>query len=488
MAQLEEEMVEIDLREYWNILLRRKWILVSLLLFAIVASGIISIYLPRIYQTSTMVMVKQDEGMNNLFSEQLSISGMGSQNNKVATYTKIINSRRIMSLVIRELDLRAEETNEFISPKSLSNKISVSGGTETNLMTLTVNYSDPQLAKKIANTIIEKFKQENREMNQAALEGANKFIVQQLTEVETKLKETENKLLEYKEGQGVILPEKQGSVTLEQLTDLESAQAKARIELQQSKASLKQVEKQLSQQSAEVISNRRITDNPVVQQYRTQLANLEVQLAGLKEKYTSQHPQVKETKEKIGEIKRRLESSVQEIVSSKTKTMNPFYNQLKEKLISLNTSIIAVNSQLQGYQEQIKEVEKDLTALPAKELRLARLKRDLKVAENLYTMLRERKEEIQIQKAMKTSDVVVVDPAVIKPDPIKPNIKLNIVIAAVLALFVGTGIIFVLEYLDDSIKTEKEVEEITDLPVLGVIPYMDDIDHEQGYGRGDDIG
>jgi polysaccharide chain length determinant protein (PEP-CTERM system associated) len=433
-------------------------------------------------------MVKEEEGMGDLFSDQLSLGGMGSQSNKIGTYTEILKSRRILSLVIEELDLRNQETNELISSGALSKKISVSGGSDTKLMTITVNYPDPELAKEITNTLVEKFKQENRKMNQAALEGANDFIQGQLTEVENKLKTTENNLLEYKEGSGVILPEKQGSVTLDKLTELESAQAKSQIELQQTKASLNQVEKQLSEQEEEVISTRRISDNPVVGQYKKQLASLEVDLAGLKKSYTEQHPQVIEVEEKIEEIKKRLETSVQEVVSSKTKTTNPFYNQLKEKLITANTSIIAIEARLSGYQEQIQEIEGELNSLPAKELKLARLKRDLNVAENVYTMLRERKEEIQIQKAMKTSDVVVVDAAVINEEPIKPNVKLNIVIAAILAIFVGVGVVFVLEFLDDSIKTEKAVEDITDIPVLGVIPYMDDIDHEQGYGRGDDIG
>ena len=486
MAQLEEELIEIDLKEYFYILMRRKWLLLGLVLFSILASSILSLYLPRVYETSTLVMVKEDEGMDNLFSKQLSLTGMGSQNNKVATYTQIIRSRRILNLVIRELNLRQLENDTYISPKALSNRIIIKGGRETNLMTITVNYRDPKLAKEIANTIVEKFKQENRKMNQAALAGANSFITSQLKEVENKLKETENDLLEYKENKGIILAEKQGEVRLEQLTELESVQAKTRIELEQSKVSLKQVAKELTKEEEEIISTRIITDNPIVQQYKQELANLEVELAGLKKKYTLEHPQVLEIKEKIQAIKQRLQNSVQEVVSSKTKTTNPFYKQLKEQLISLNTSIIALEGKLKGYEEQIKEVKEELTALPEKELNLARLQRNLTVAENVYTMLRERKEEIQIQKAMKTSDLVVVDSAVVKEDPIKPNIKLNLLIAAVLATFIGIGTIFILEYLDDSIKSEQEIEEITGLSVLGVIPYIDDIDHEQGYGRGAD--
>ncbi|MBM7622987.1 GumC family protein [Sporohalobacter salinus] len=484
MEDLEEEVVEIDLREYFNIILRHKLILIILVVIAIVGSFFITSQLTRIYQTSTLLMVKQDKGVDNLFSQKLPIADLGNQIDKVATYIQILPTRSILQKVINELNLTSPKTDKLITPEKLKRKINISRKGETNLITVTVNYSDPRMAKKIANTLVEKFRVENRKINQTQLEGAGQFITSQLKQVKSKLKGMEDKLLQYKEDKNVVLPEKQGEMILERLTELQTAQAKAEINLKQSKASLKEVKKQLTSQNKRVVSAKTITDNPLVQQYRSELSKLEVKLAGLKESYKDAHPKVIEIKTRIKKLKQKLHKAVKEVVSSKTKTINPLYSELNQKLSTLQTKAIVLKSQLKNYQQQIEKVNNKLTTIPEKELKLARLKRERKVTKTVYTMLRERKEEVQIQKAMKTSNIVVIDPAIVREDPIKPNVKLNIVIAVILALFTGLGIIFLIEYLDTTVKTEREVNQITNLPVLGVIPDIESIDHDQGYGRG----
>ncbi|GAB6099373.1 hypothetical protein JCM16358_12520 [Halanaerocella petrolearia] len=483
MENLEEEFIEIDLKEYFKIILRYKWLLIILVMIAILGSLFITSQLTKIYQTSALVMVKKDQEMSSLFSSELSIAGLNSQTNKVATYSRILKSRRILQKVINDLNLKNQDTEESIELKTLRNKINVNRETEDNLITITVNYSDPVVAKKIANTVLEKFKIENQKINQVELSGANKFISSQLKQVENRLKNIEDKLLQYKENKNVVLPQKQGEMILDELTKLQSAQAKASVELKQSKASLKEVKKQLASQDKEIVSTRTITSNPLVKQYRSQLADLEVKLAGLKESYRNSHPKINQIKTKIKQLKNRLQEVVKEVVSSKTKTINPMYNELKQKLVTLHTRIISVTTQLNTYQQQIDQVKSKLTALPEKELKLSRLKREKMVTESVYTMLRERKEEIEIQKAMKTSNIVVIDPAVIKEDPIKPKVKLNVALATILSVFIGLGIIFIVEYLDTTIKNKEEVEQLTDLPVLGVIPDIKTIDQE--YRRGD---
>ncbi|ADL13627.1 GumC family protein [Acetohalobium arabaticum] len=493
-SDITEDMVEIDLREYFTILWKRKMIIIGLLIVAIIGSLVASSLMTKIYQTSALVMVKEDKGMENLFSEQMGALGSlaGSTSNKLATYTQILKSRSIIQQTIEELELKSKETGELISPQALRNKISISGGQEGsgNLITITVNYSDPVVAKRIANTLVDKFQQMNQAMNQSDLQGAAGFVSKQLKEVKTRLANLEEKLLEYKKEHDVILPEKQGEDLLEKLTKLETAKSKAEVELKQAEAGLKEVRANYNDQDKDIISARTIAQNPMVQKYKEQLSNLEVELTGLKESYTDNHPKVIATNRKIDEVTKRLNETVEEIVRSKTETINPIYQTLKEKVITLQSKIITTKVQIDTHQQQIKELEKELNALPDKALALARLKRKNKIAEKVYTMLRERKEELQIQKAMKTSDIVVIDPAVVgdEPKPIKPKTKLNVAIAIILATFMGVGIIFVLEYLDTTIKEEQDIEELTDLPVLGTIPDFDTVDHSQGYGRDDQDG
>ena len=88
-------------------------------------------------------------------------------------------------------------------------------------------------------------------------------------------------------------------------------------------------------------------------------------------------------------------------------------------------------------------------------------------------MLAKRYEEARISEVMEPTDVQIVDVAIAPERPIKPRKTLNVAIAAVLGLFVGTGLAFALEYMNRTIRTADDVEQYLGLPVLGSIPAVD---------------
>lgn len=77
----------------------------------------------------------------------------------------------------------------------------------------------------------------------------------------------------------------------------------------------------------------------------------------------------------------------------------------------------------------------------------------------------------EIPKLMNVDNVNVLSPAIHKenPTPVKPNKFLNIVIAAIIGLMIGIGLAFLLEYLDTTVKTEQDIEELIDLPIIGLV-------------------
>ncbi|GKV66236.1 MULTISPECIES: YveK family protein [unclassified Sporosarcina] len=79
--------------------------------------------------------------------------------------------------------------------------------------------------------------------------------------------------------------------------------------------------------------------------------------------------------------------------------------------------------------------------------------------------------QTEIVKLMKVDNVNILSPAINieNPSPVKPNPKLNIAIAAVIGLMIGVGIAFLLEYLDTTVKSEQDIEELLGLPILGLV-------------------
>jgi len=148
------------------------------------------------------------------------------------------------------------------------------------------------------------------------------------------------------------------------------------------------------------------------------LTDLEFKLASLLERYTEKHPEVVELKAKVASLK-----------------------------------------------EQLKLV-------PAEDLELARLTREVKVNEESYTMLNKKYKEALITEAEKVEFVSIVNPAVEPGSPIGPSRGLNVIVGGIIGLLLGFVFAFIRENLDTSIGRVEEVEDYLKVPVLGIVPHI----------------
>ncbi|MCX7716607.1 MAG: Wzz/FepE/Etk N-terminal domain-containing protein [Endomicrobia bacterium] len=123
--------------------------------------------------------------------------------------------------------------------------------------------------------------------------------------------------------------------------------------------------------------------------------------------------------------------------------------------------------------QKIKFIEEQLTKLPKEELEYARLTREVKLNEELYTLLAKRYKEAQISEADRVQTAFIVTPAVIPTKPVKPNLMTNLSLGGFIGIIIGLIFAFVVEHLDTSIATIEEVEMFLGLPVIGVIPHIE---------------
>mgnify|MGYP006276844999 FL=1 len=472
---------EIDLREYMMILWHKKWLIIALVITAVLASYFLTARMERIYQSSTMMMIQSESGVDDIFSEQMSL-GVNQGDKLINTYSQIFKSRRILSQVIKDLNLTDQE-GEYISTSSLGQKITVQSHGDADLMSVQVEYNDPQLAKRIADYLVQIMQTEIEELNQASLNGASTFIDKQLQETRNRLLELENQLLEYRQEHELLMPETQGENLLDRFTELEKRKTEAELKEEEAEIALREINQKLQGIDQKIISSESISRNPEISRIKSNLTSLYTELEGLRTKYTAKHPEVQALQARIDNLEDELNNKTAEVVSGRTETNNPLYQQLNSRIINMEVQQVSASSQKEVYQERIAEIQQELDSYPEAELAFFRLQREKNVAEDIYLLLRNRKEEINIQQAMQTSDIFVVDSAYLPEDPVSPNLRLNLAIAAVLAAMLAVFIIFLLEFMDDTIKTESDLEKVSDLPVLGVIPDLDEIDHHHNYGE-----
>ena len=139
--------------------------------------------------------------------------------------------------------------------------------------------------------------------------------------------------------------------------------------------------------------------------------------------------------------------------------------QLQDKYTPNHPEVIELN-------QRIQVVEGKLGEIPAQELDLARISRELRMQEDLYTTLNKQYEEAKLGLSSVVSFVSIVNPAVPSESPVSPNKQLNLLVGGILGFFLAIALVFLLENLDVSISTIEDIESFLKLPVLGIIPHI----------------
>ena len=290
----------------------------------------------------------------------------------------------------------------------------------------------------------------------------------------------EERLKEYKEQERVFSLAEETVAKIEQMGLMDALLTEIRITKEEMAERMIKVRENLAKEDETLISSTSIGQNTFVTEYKRRLADIEIRLSSAREKYTDRHPTIVSLLAEKEDITNKLAEEVERVIGTETMSLNPVHRQLYATLIDLEVETMGLGAREAALVQLIEAQERELDFLPARELELARLIRDAKVTEELYILLRTRYEEARISEAMQTADVHVIDDAILPESPVKPRKMLNIAIGVVLGTFLGVGIAFLAEFVDNTLKTKDDVERLLGIPVLGQIPDFDLVDSNGG--------
>lgn len=462
------EMEEKDLLEYWQIIVKRKWLIGTIFLITIGIAIMVSVMMEPVYEASTTLIVQKPKTASLASLDPVSsMFSSGMSNVEIQNQVEILKSRAILSQVVERMGW---EPDALIG---LNKKITIQPIAGTEILKISMQSTDKEEAQKFVNTLAEVYIEHDRAGNQYELREARQFLESQIVKISAELELAEEQLRLFKEEQGILQPEQQTRLLLEQQSNWDTLLAQTALGIIEIEESMAKIEAQLQAEEATIVSSQNIGNNPFVSQYRTRLADLEIALAGAKERYTDRHPEVLALQAEIQDVQKRLEGELERVILSETISSNPIHMELYGKLVTSQAELVALQSRQQALQTLRDQSDEAFGSLPKQELELLRLTRDVLVSEEIYLMLVKRYEEIRIQEAMQIASIRVLDPAELPVNPIKPRKVLNVAIGSVLGLFIGTGCAFLLDYIDTSVKTKDQVEALLGVPVLSQIPDFD---------------
>jgi len=482
------ESSQPGLQDLLRIIMRRRWIVLGAFLTVLLSSIIFSFRQPNIYEANVSLLVQRDNkpilGMM-METEQ--------SRNMINNQVEIIRSRSLASEAALILKARPDARElGFLADTLLTDNImfstTVLSSRTTDIITVIATSSDPAQAAAIANTVGQAYIARNLSYSRGEFSEVRRFLEVQLPVIEKRLFGGENQLRLFKQTNQVVSLSDESKFLIDKLTGFESQYNLTKVERESAEKRLAYLQDQLDFQKKNMLENVSQVSSPLASGLRQDLLTLQTQMATMTSQgFPADHPKMKELNKKIENTKSRLKEEISKIVAQKNGGIDPIMlsEELVVKILDLQVEIETYKAKELAQQRVVDGYLEKLKAIPPKEVELARLTRQFELDDNIYKMLMEKYEEVRISEAGKLGNVKIIDQAQVPKEPVGPRRKLNILFGGMLGLALGIGLVLLMEYMDTSLKNIHDIEQFLGLPVLGLIPAIDqeDVASQTGNGR-----
>jgi tyrosine-protein kinase Etk/Wzc len=453
---------DVDLREYWQIIRKRK----APILFLIVLVGICSYGFARfkepvpLYEAVAAVKIDRSANIGSILTGAYwaQAENMETHAYIIQSFPVLAKSAQILGKIpkdISEDDIRSNKQHLSVI-QQLKAIIEAEHQEGTNIIDIKATLKDPVEAAAIANGFARGYRDYNtHERNKQTFETKT-FIEEQLSLTSAKLKEAEQNLQAFKEGYALISMDTQTQNTLDKLYAVEKEYDDLKSEAEEVAGQLEALQ---DRKKGSVTRFKEVffstgQDSPLYT-YKQKLSELFIKRQTLLINFTGKHPRVRE-----------IDNQIRAII----------YEAEKE----LKTLLESLEAKVHNHADKLSQLQEENKRLPEKALQLVRLQREVDLQASLYSQLKEKYQETLIAESSKVEQVSIVKPAVPPDKPANIPSKLLIVSTGlVMGLIIGIVFAFLAEVFDTSMGRIEDVEEVLKVPVLGVVPFLESEDKDK---------
>jgi capsular exopolysaccharide synthesis family protein len=375
------------------------------------------------------------------------------------TQYRIIESKALAERVLFKLKLNDQAPfKQAKDPAALLvSYVSVVPLPDTRLAQVAITHRDPKTAALWANTFAQAYVEQNLETKIETTRNIYGWLQERLGAAQEEVKKSEEKLYEYTETQDLFIPEEGQSIvsgTLEKLNEAYTDAKTRRIELE---SMLSQIQS-LKRQGQSLESQPQVAEDALVSSLNMQRAALEVDLVQLKNRYKEGHPEVIKLRTQIEQLQEAIDTQAGKIVAGIQAEYQQIRRREQELLASVN------EHKKESFEEGRKTVQMEM------------LQRETVSNKNLYEVILQKIKETDVASSLWNNNVSIIEEAVVPGSPISPNPQKNLALAFVAGLALGCGIVFLRDYLDNTLKEQEDIETHLRTDCLAMVPTHEDAD------------
>ncbi|HMO63629.1 MAG TPA: polysaccharide biosynthesis tyrosine autokinase [Verrucomicrobiota bacterium] len=442
---------KMNLRHYWQIVLERRWLVIIGFALCVLASVIYLMKAPKIFRATAIIQI--DREAEGAFNARDIMLYAGREQDYLQTQYRNLQSPTLLNRIFQELELgQLPEFQEARDPlAALKDLITVAPVRLTRLVEVRVEHADRKLATNIANTLATTFVSNNLDSRGGKALDSVRWMENEAREKEKEVKQADEALQKYKEKHVMASLDASQNVVLQAYVQAQSEYNRAQSESLAATQVMQEVAR-LLEQGTELDTIPEIAGNPAIRELKVQLAGQRATLEALLTRYKDKWPDVIRARDLIASLERSVQSEAQKIYESMRNQQQ--ISRAKEARMLANLK------------------EKEATVLEQNRLRIDYevLQRKADQTKLLYNQLLARLQEQDLTSKNLANNMRVVDPATLPLKPVKPKPLLVVALGVIGGLGLGLGLAFFVAYLDDSVKTQDDIEGHLRLPFLGYIP------------------
>lgn len=433
----------IDLKKLFSLMIEKKMIVIAIIVICTIIATIVAFVLPKSYQSTTLVRVKSGGSSMSGYAAMAAGFGRdigGGSSGSPESYIELMKSREVLEPIIAELDLPEETKEKMTAAGFAKSNLEITNIKKTELITIAAYGKTPEEAQMISQGVADNFLALMTKLNKEDNSTTLKFLDERIKIAKEEMETAENKLAAYQQEHKIYAPDEQAKAIIANLNNYDTTIAQLQAQSEGDSAKLAGVTGQLEQQNASLLEYN-VSDNTNIGNIRESIVNKRVELVGLQQQFTDEHPDVIKAKEELNSLEKSLSDEIAKAVNSQSVTLSPVQASLLKDKISTEVQISVNNASLEALKEKQAEAQESIATLSADSVEYMRLSREATITGQVYTSLVQNYEQTRIQEAKDSMDIQIIDAADLPKEdmPAKPNKKIIVAIGFVLGIMISFG-------------------------------------------------
>lgn len=451
------------LQDYITIFRRRRATLLYTFALVTVLGVVLTLLTPSTYRAVAYLLVDPPSFKLNQVDSTNPLSDLftGNQAYKLETQVRMLQSRQLLQEAYKRTGASGDSRPKF----------QIKSVRETDIIEIAAEGPDPKAAALAANSLLDAYFEQEARNDGQQLRSALAFTEDGMRKAESQLVNAERSLSEFKRRYRVAEMDKSRASQIAAVDKLASDYESLQIRLAGTRSQLAETRQQAAREPRTETGPLPPETDRMVQETERQLAEAEEQGQILRERYTSINDKVVAADTRIASLRRLLRSQ-RESARRRGETANPAYNRLRDRMGDLDVLASGLSTEAEETGRRLLTARQQLGLFPSRELEMARLERQLALAQANYTLFSQKREDLRLRLEARRPAARVMEQAEPPGRPIRPKRTLSFLLSAFFGAFLAVLLALLQEFLDDRINSAEEAGQILRLPNLGVVPMI----------------